>query len=204
MALQPTAAMMDAINAHKRANKSTRKQCSAPPGPCPACGSKEHWCSECPHKNITCSVCHHMGHLPKVCRDKNSTNNDARRQSQSNPTQQSHKTHLIVRTDQEEDEQLQILATHVTPHHREGAIVHAKLNGHPVNMQLDTGATVTLLGETTLEGIDHTTRNSSHGTMFTASPMPGEVCQLVCCCLQRQQTKPVRSHLDWCSKVRLE
>ena len=40
-------------------------------------------------------------------------------------------------TDQEEsavDERLQILATHVTPHQREGTIVHAKLNGHPVNM----------------------------------------------------------------------
>ena len=103
---------------------------------------KEHRCSECPHKNITCSVRHRMGHLAKVCRDKNSTNNDAsgnnpRRQSQFNPTQRSHKTHLIVRTGQEEsavDEQLQILATHVTPNQREGAVVHAKLNGHPVNM----------------------------------------------------------------------
>ena len=105
--------------------------------------------------------CHRIGHLAKVCRDKN-INSDGgsipRKQSQSNTTPRSHKTHLIERTDQEEpnvDEQLQILATHVTPHQQEGAIVHAKLNGYPVDMQLDTGATVTLLGETTWEDIDY-------------------------------------------------
>ena len=160
MALQPTA-RVDAINAHKRVNKLTRKQRSSQPSPCLACGSKQHWRSECPHKTTTCSVCHRMGHLAKVCRDKN-INGDSgsipRKQSQSNTTPRSHKTHLIERTDQEEpdvDEQLQILAAHVTPHQQEGAIVHAKLNGHPVDMQLDTGATVTLLGETTWEDIDY-------------------------------------------------
>ena len=53
------------------------------------------------------------------------------------------------------DEQLQILATRVTHHQQEGAIVHAKFNGNPVDMQLDTGATVTLLGETTWEDINY-------------------------------------------------
>ena len=69
---------------------------------------------------------------------------------------QSHRTHLIEIADEEPviNEQLQILATHVTPYQREGAIVHAKLNGHSVNMQLDTGATVTVLAETTLEDIN--------------------------------------------------
>ena len=104
MALQPTA-RVDVINAHKRVNKWTRKQRSSPPGPCPACRSKEHWRSECPHKTTTCSVCHRMGHLAKVCRDKN-INGDSgsipRKQSQSNTTPRSHKTHLIERTDQEE------------------------------------------------------------------------------------------------------
>ena len=97
-----------------------------------------------------------MGHLAKMCRDKNSTNSgNTPKKSQSNPAQQSHKTNLIERTDQEEPlEQLQILATHVTPQQQEGTVVHAKLNGHPVNMQLDTGSTVTLLGETTWEDID--------------------------------------------------
>ena len=152
MATQP-AATVDAIT-HKRAKKFTRKP---PPGPCPACGSKEHWRSECPHKNATCLVCHRTGHLAKVCRDKNSTTNDTggRRQapSKSNP---SHRTHLIEITNEEPaiNEQLQILETHVTPHQREGAIVNAKLNGYSVNMQLDTGATVTLLAETTWEDID--------------------------------------------------
>ena len=42
----------------------------------------------------------------------------------------------------------------MTPHQQEGAIVQTTLNGHPVSMQLDTGATVTLLGETTWEDID--------------------------------------------------
>ena len=64
-----------------------------------------------------------MGHLAKVHRDKSSISNDTRgntprRQSQSNATQQGHKTHLIKRADQVPaiDEQLQILATHVIPH----------------------------------------------------------------------------------------
>ena len=156
MATQSTA-RVDAVNEHKRGYKWTKKQRSSPPGPCPACGSKEHWRSECPHKSTTCSVCHRMGHLAKMCRDKNSTNssNNSKKKTQSNPAQQGHKTNLIERTEQEEPvEQLQILATHVTPQQQEGAVVHAKLNGHPVNMQLDTGATVTLLGETTWEDID--------------------------------------------------
>jgi len=36
----------------------------------------------------------------------------------------------------------------------EGLVVHAKLNGYSVSLQLDTGATVTLLSETTWENID--------------------------------------------------
>ena len=109
MAFQPTT-RVDAINAHKRGNKGTRKQRSSPPG-----GSKEHWGLEYPHKTTTCSVCHRMGHLAKVCRDKN-INSDGgsipRKQSQSNTTPRSHKTHLIERTDQEEpyvDEQLLLM-----------------------------------------------------------------------------------------------
>ena len=155
MALQPTAATVDAINAHKRANKSTRKQYSTPPRPYPACGSKEHWHSECPHKILLVHCVIAWVILQKWVETRTAltmmlmviTQEDS-----PNATQRSHKTHLIERTDQEEptvDEQLQILATHVTPHQQEGVKVHAKLNGHPVNMQLDTGATVTLLGETT-------------------------------------------------------
>ena len=157
MAIQPAARTVDAINAHKRAKKFTRKP---PPSPCPVCGSKEHWHSECPHKNATCLVCHRTGHLAKVCRDKNSTTNDTRsnnprRQGQSK-SNQNHKTHLIEMTNEELaiNEQLQILETHMTPHQRKDAIVNAKLNGHSVNMQLDTGATVSLLAETTWEDID--------------------------------------------------
>ena len=152
MAIQLAAGTVDAINTHKRAKKFTRK---LPPGPCPEHGSKEHWRSECPHKNATCLVCHRMGHLTKVCRDKNSTTNDTggnnpRRQAQSK-SNQNHKTHLIEMTNEELaiNEPLQILETHMTPHQREVAIVNAKLNGHSVNIQLDTGATVTLLAETT-------------------------------------------------------
>ena len=75
MAIQLAAATVDAINTHKRAKKLMRK---LPQGPCPACGSKEHWRLECPHKNTTCLVCHCTGHLAKVCRDKNSTTYDTR------------------------------------------------------------------------------------------------------------------------------
>ena len=105
-------------------------------------------------------MCHPTGHLAKVCRDNNSTTNDTggnnpRRQGQSK-SNQNLKTHLIEMTNEELaiNEQLQILETHMTPHQREGAIVNAKLNGHSVNMQLDAGATVTLLAETTWEDID--------------------------------------------------
>jgi len=46
-----------------------RKQySSATPGPCPACGSKEHWQANCPHKNAECIVCHRTGHLARVQR----------------------------------------------------------------------------------------------------------------------------------------
>ena len=105
-------------------------------------------------------MCHRTGHLAKVCRDKNSTTNDTggndpRRQEQSK-SNQNHRAYLIEITNEELaiNEQLQILETHVTPHQREGAIVNAKLNGYSVNMQLDTGATVTLLAETTWKDID--------------------------------------------------
>jgi len=42
----------------------------------------------------------------------------------------------------------------MTSHQQEGATVQTTLNGHQVSMQLDTGATVTLLSETTWEDID--------------------------------------------------
>ena len=96
-----------------------------------------------------------------MCRDRNSSDRGTtprNKQPQSNPPQQNkstHNIHLIKRIEQT-DEQLQILTTTEIHHghQQEGAIVQARLNGYPVNMQLDIGATVTLLSETTWEDID--------------------------------------------------
>ena len=52
---------------------SHRKHSSSPPGPCPACGSKEHWRVNHPHKNAECNICHRTGHLARVCKDKHNS-----------------------------------------------------------------------------------------------------------------------------------
>jgi len=67
---------------------------------------------------------------------------------------------LIETKEEEPDELLQILATQMTPHQQEGAIVQTTLDGQ-VSMQLDTGATVTVLGETTWEDVDYPKLQSS-------------------------------------------
>jgi len=149
----PSEGTIDAVHqssGRKQQSKASyRKQySSAPPGPCPACGSREHWRANCPHKNAECNACHRTGHLARVCRDKHKGDTHSHKMPQNSYKKGQH----LVEFSESLTEVTPILATNTS--RDQGPMVHAKLNGYSVSLQLDTGATVTLLSETTWESID--------------------------------------------------
>ena len=114
-----------------------------PPGPCPSCSAKDHWRSAYPPHNIVCSCCKRMGHLARVCRD--------RHKQQSGKTKHfyppNNRTNVINAA--EESEQYTAVLTVNSSPQSKPVFVPVKLNEETVKLQIDTGASITLISEAT-------------------------------------------------------
>ncbi|EFO85571.1 hypothetical protein CRE_29108 [Caenorhabditis remanei] len=111
-------AVSNEINAIHSAIKRDKSQ-KAPPSPCYKCGGS-HWAKEC-NKKVTCSTCNKNGHIAKFCRSKQ---------------RDSSKVHKKVRS-------VVISKASTSGSSRIYRII--SINGKKIQMQLDTGADVTLL-----------------------------------------------------------
>ena len=125
--------------------RSTPK--TLPPGPCPSCGAKDHWRSACLHRNTVCSCCKRMGHLARVCRD--------RHKQHSGKTKHFYlpKNQTNVINAAEEPERCTAVLTVNSSSPSKPVFVPVKLNEKTVKLQLDTGASITLISEATWKRI---------------------------------------------------
>ena len=118
---------------HKVANKGIM---------CHRCGKAGHIAPKCHFKDTICHKCGKKGHLKAVCRSKPKGNPSRKRQPR-------HVRHIEEEeVDDESEDELtlyHIRAKKTTPPLR----LSIKLNEHMVEMELDTGASVLLMSETT-------------------------------------------------------
>ena len=108
---------------------------------CHRCGKAGHIAPKCRFKDTVCHKCGKKGHLKAVCRSKPKGN-------PSRKGQPRHVRHVDEEVDNESEDELtlyHISTKKTTPPLR----LSIKLNEHMVEMELDTGASVSLMSEAT-------------------------------------------------------
>ena len=119
--------------------------------PCTRCGGK-HSPKTCRFKDYTCRSCEKKGHLAKVCRSK--TQHYSKRQPQQRKPLPTHQVHEDTTEDQsdysEEDSWLMNVysvkkSTPIT--------VNVEINSIPLNMEVDTGASASLISMATYKSM---------------------------------------------------
>ena len=101
---------------------------------CYRCGHSSHRPTHCPYKSAKCHNCGKQGHLKKVCRQQVKKNSTGKPVRTVHETEEAHKSAGLYA----------ISDKSVKPF-----IVDLKLNGKSLHMELDTGATVSLISAKT-------------------------------------------------------
>ena len=119
---------------------------------CYHCGGP-HLANQCKHMDAACSHCKKVGHFASVCRTK------ARQAAQSwnSQPQEKAKKPTSTRTNYVEDEESPPTGEYdmcqIRDNHTEPYVLDITLNNVPVKMELDTGAAVSVISETTYNRI---------------------------------------------------
>ena len=127
--------------------------------PCFRCGGK-HEPKECRFKDLECHFCHKKGHISKVCRKK--TENQ-----QGKRTATPHGTNTVA-----EPDEVEYLLHALTRGKNHPLTVKVKINNADLQMEVDTGATLSIISKTTYERLWPTKKLAlllkfSHATLKT-------------------------------------
>ena len=132
------------INSLYKGPVSKSRSTRAPP-PCYRCGGS-HSHRECRFQDSTCHYCHKRGHIAKVCKSKlrkfkptTARNHLVEQKSATDPSHMENSTYSMFNLSSNP----QICPWLVTLH----------LNKHPVKMQIDTGATTTIMSKSTFSSL---------------------------------------------------
>ena len=116
---------------------------------CYRCG-RPHLANQCKHMDAVCSHCKKVGHFASVCRTK------ARQAAQSwnsRPQEKAKKPTSSTHTNYVEDEESPPTGEYdmyqIRDNHTEPYVLDITLNNVPAKMELDTGAVVSVISETT-------------------------------------------------------
>ena len=108
---------------------------------CYRCGSSEHKPAECPFKEAECHFCHRTGHIAKVCQSKLK-----QRSAFKAPTKT---TNAVSETDQPNTNEYEMYHLHAKK--SRPFIVELSVSGSVLEMEMDTGATRSIISKTTYE-----------------------------------------------------
>ena len=121
--------------------RSWEKQPSFGKGECFRCGGK-HDPSSCRFKQYDCNFCKKRGHLARVCRKRGSSNSTQER------AQRAHHVAGEEVSAQVEYGMFHISSGQVSPY-----CASVTVNGSPISMEIDTGASVSIISLETFESI---------------------------------------------------
>ena len=126
---------------------------NSPNTPCSSCGGL-HWKRECPYKNFDCRACGQIGHLQKVCQNTSANSQTLRKTFVTNAKATNYSTQPADRGEGSANASVHN-ADEYTIHgiHEIGEffskpyVVNLLLNGVVVPMEVDTGASRTLMSK---------------------------------------------------------
>ena len=126
-------------------------------GRCFRCGSTDHRAHECKHTETVCHNCGIKGHLASVCqkpkkKDRNPQQSNPKAKGRGGKQKGPHKTHQLGEVDQEsvvEDDTYGMYALKgPSPNNNRPYETTVTVDGKSLVMEVDTGATVSVMGET--------------------------------------------------------
>ena len=114
---------------------------------CYRCGGTNHASSECRFKDSDCLNCGKKGHIARVCRSRGKQPQQTQRpQSGRRPMRQPHSTHHV---EEEDDVDPVYTLFHMSARKPSPMLVTLQLNQAPLQMEIDTGASASLISERT-------------------------------------------------------
>lgn len=126
------------------------------PTKCFRCGKSNHTHEECRFKNADCYICHKRGHIAPVCKQKNNRYNDRRRSTAGG----GFNTNCVEEKEQSTSEIYpdggEIYTIYSIPYKRIQPIkVTLRLNQIPIEMEVDTGASLSIINQSTFAALQH-------------------------------------------------
>ena len=98
--------------------------------------TEPHDPNQCPYKSYQCHICKKVGHIAKACRKRRTDYKTGN-------------VKLVSTTDDRDEEDNEFdLYTIKEPSKQSGVLLNMEIAGTPIQMELDTGAAVTIMSET--------------------------------------------------------
>ena len=119
--------------------KNFKKQIPKSTQACYRCGAAGHTAQACKHKSTKCHACGKLGHLQKVCRSKPKKDNSQ------------HQGVHTVETEALEYQLYRIYSSQDSNSPPNPYVLEVELDEEPVQMEIDTGASVSILSSVTYE-----------------------------------------------------
>ena len=110
--------------------------------PCYRCGRTNHTANECKFKDAQCRTCGKTGHIASVCRSKAS-------KTPSKKLKHKPKTHHVHKEPEESSSEDEFKLKKLDKRSSDPIIVQMQVNGTNLDMEVDTGAALSVISETT-------------------------------------------------------
>ena len=127
--------------------RNTKPASATPLKPCYWCGQADQH-SKCPHKEATCHFCHKKGHLLRVCLSKPRQARGSVGKAKSPPQ----RAHAVTAAERESSPgELQLFHIGHKQSKTKPLLCTLTIEGKPVEMEIDTGADVSIMAERTYQ-----------------------------------------------------
>ena len=130
-------------------HQSSRAKEPATPLSCYRCGGKQHSAHDCHFKTAECHHCRKKGHIAKVCRSKNQRGQHQQGPGSSATAKPGRTRHVDEVPPLAEVEDSPYSLYHVSAGTAAPICAIVKVNGTNLRMEVDTGASLSLVSEAT-------------------------------------------------------
>ena len=119
---------------------------------CYRCGGP-HFATDCQHKDTECKSCKKIGHLAHICRSKKTETNRPPQQRKKTRRANPQQTHSVVASNTVENDTDASAYTlfNVSSSPSKPYVVTVHINGAELPMEVDTGASLTLISKSTFD-----------------------------------------------------